>query len=416
MKVLFLEWKNFGREDMLAAMHNLGINVECVEFEAIHDRVNAEAEARLDALIEANLDTGKTANGADSTQTAARYAAGTDAVFTFNYSPLVSNVCKKHGVRYVAWVYDSPLVALFSYTIINPCNQVYVFDRALVERFASEGITTVHYMPLAANVKRLDAMDGRLAEKSGRPGSGIDKRMSGDVAFVGSMYNEKHQLYDRLSSMPDFAKGYLDGIIEAQMKVQGYFFMEEMLRGPVLDEMKNALEYKPNADGVETPEYVYANYFLARKLAERERHHLLGLLSEKLTGSSVNVYTHNPTPELPEVHNRGPVDYYNDMPYVFKCSRINLNISLRSIQTGIPLRCMDIMGAGGFLMSNYQADLLEHFTPGEDFVYYESDEDLINKCRYYLAHDDERRAIAANGHAKVAAAHTYEDRVRQMFL
>ncbi|MDD5872648.1 MAG: glycosyltransferase, partial [Clostridia bacterium] len=300
-------------------------------------------------------------------------------------------------------------------------NHVYVFDRALADRFASEGITTVHYMPLAANVRRLDSMNagspsghvkGSSPEAVQRAGVGIDC----DIAFVGSMYNEKHQLYERLSSMPDFAKGYLDGIIEAQMKVQGYFFMEEMLKGQVLEEMKKALEYKPNRDGVETPEYVYANYFLARKLAERERHHLLGMLSEKLPDSCVNVYTHNPTPELPKVHNMGAVDYYNDMPYVFKCSRINLNISLRSIQTGIPLRCMDIMGAGGFLMSNYQADLLEHFIPGEDFVYYESDEDLISKCRYYLEHDDERRAIAANGHIKVAAAHTYEDRVRQMFM
>lgn len=405
MNILFLEWKNFGKEDMLDAMQNLDINVKCVEFEAIHDRVNPEAEAGLDELIEENLNPGD-----DS-----------DAVFTFNYSPLISNVCKKHNIKYVAWVYDSPLVSLFSYTIINPCNHVYVFDRALADRFASEGITTVHYMPLAANVRRLDSMNagspsghvkGSSPEAVQRAGVGIDC----DIAFVGSMYNEKHQLYERLSSMPDFAKGYLDGIIEAQMKVQGYFFMEEMLKGQVLDEMKKALEYKPNRDGVETPEYVYANYFLARKLAERERHHLLGMLSEKLPDSCVNVYTHNPTPELPKVHNMGAVDYYNDMPYVFKCSRINLNISLRSIQTGIPLRCMDIMGAGGFLMSNYQADLLEHFIPGEDFVYYESDEDLISKCRYYLEHDDERRAIAANGHIKVAAAHTYEDRVRQMFM
>ena len=289
MNILFPEWKNFGKEDMLDAMHNLGINVVCVEFEAIHDRVNPEAEAKLDALIEENLNPGD-----DS-----------DAVFTFNYSPLISNVCKKHNVKYVAWVYDSPLVSLFSYTIINPCNHVYVFDRALADRFASEGITTVHYMPLAANVRRLDAMNKI-------------QHIGGDIAFVGSMYNEKHQLYERLSSMPDFAKGYLDGIIEAQMKVQGYFFMEEMLKGSVLDEMKKALDYKPNRDGVETPEYVYANYFLARKLAERERHHLLGMLSEKLQDSRVNVYTHNPTPELPKVHNMGAVDYYNDMPYVLK--------------------------------------------------------------------------------------------------
>lgn len=62
----------------------------------------------------------------------------------------------------------------------------------------------------------------------------------------------------------------------------------------------------------------------------------------------VKLYTKNPTPELPNVINMGSVDYYDMMPYVFKCSDINLNITLRSIKTGIPLRAMDIMGAGDF--------------------------------------------------------------------
>lgn len=379
MNVLFLEWKNFGSNDVIDAMHELGINVKHVEFEEMRERVNEEADRRLDDLMKAGC--------AD--------LGSFDWVFTFNYSPLVSNACKRNNLKYLAWVYDMPLVSLFSYTIINPCNYVFVFDSALYQRFRNEGITTVYYMPLAANTKRLDTMS--VTDE-------ISGAFSSDISFVGAMYNEKHNLYERLSSMPDFAKGYLDGVLAAQMKVQGYFFIEQMLKGPVLEEMKKALEYKPNSDGVETPEYVYANYFMARKLAELERRHLLSLLSDR---HEVKLYTHNPTPELPKVSNKGAVDYYDTMPYVFKCSKINLNISLRSIQTGIPLRCMDIMGAGGFLLSNYQADLFEHFVPGEDFVYYESDEDLLGKCEYYLTHDEERQSIAANGHRKVAANHTY---------
>ena len=51
---------------------------------------------------------------------------------------------------------------------------------------------------------------------------------------------------------------------------------------------------------------------------------------------------------------------------------------------------------------------------GEDFVYYESKEDMIDKIGYYLSHEEEREAIARNGHDKVAAAHTYQHRVREM--
>ena len=102
------------------------------------------------------------------------------------------------------------------------------------------------------------------------------------------------------------------------------------------------------------------------------------------------------------------------MPYVFKNSEINLNITLRSIQRGIPLRCFDIMGCGGFLITNYQEDLFQFFEPNKDFVYYESREDLIEKIDYYLEHEEERKSIARSGHDKVVAFHSYEHRLKEI--
>ncbi|MDE6615743.1 MAG: glycosyltransferase, partial [Lachnospiraceae bacterium] len=81
---------------------------------------------------------------------------------------------------------------------------------------------------------------------------------------------------------------------------------------------------------------------------------------------------------------------------------------------GIPLRAMDIMGAGGFLLTNYQNDFARHFIDGEDFVSYSSREDLYNKIRYYLKHNDERRDIARNGCKSVRENHTYEKRLAEM--
>lgn len=45
-----------------------------------------------------------------------------------------------------------------------------------------------------------------------------------------------------------------------------------------------------------------------------------------------------PKPGIDNLKVHGPVDYYKQMPYIFKLSDINLNISLKSIRTGIPLR------------------------------------------------------------------------------
>ena len=128
----------------------------------------------------------------------------------------------------------------------------------------------------------------------------------------------------------------------------------------------------------------------------------------------LDLFTRTKELAMPNIRNHGEVEYYKEMPLVFKQSRINLNISLRGIKSGIPLRAYDIMGAGGFLLSNFQADFLEYFIPGEDFVYYESKEDLLKKVDYYLAHEEERKAIARNGYDRVSAGHTYRHRVREM--
>ena len=114
-------------------------------------------------------------------------------------------------------------------------------------------------------------------------------------------------------------------------------------------------------DGTESAAYVYANYFLCRKISSNERLSLLKAASEQY---SLKLYTHQKCKELPNAEFMGTVDYYDTMPLIFQNSRINLNITLKSIQTGIPLRCMDIMGSGGFLLSNFQSDFLDYFVPG----------------------------------------------------
>ena len=72
------------------------------------------------------------------------------------------------------------------------------------------------------------------------------------------------------------------------------------------------------------------------------------------------------------------------------------------------------MASGGFLLSNYQAELCKHFTPGEDFDYYEDYEDLMTKIEYYLSHSSERKDIAAAGWEKIQREFDLSDRVDVM--
>lgn len=381
MKILYIEWACFGDKDIKDAFVAEGHDYVCFDLPA-----------------------GRNFRNDDKTESdflSALHNEVPDAVFSFGYYPIISKVCNKENIRYVSWIYDNPYIMLYSYTVLNPCNVIYVFDKELYSEFHNAGIKTVHYMHLAVNTERLSTMG--CSPYSSMP-------YAYDISFVGSLYTEENNFFDQMTTLSDYTKGYLDALMAAQMKVQGYNFIQESLN-PVMDDLYKAFPMEPNKDGLETEEYFYAQYVVNRKITALERSDLLSAVSRIHT---LDLFTRDEGYTLPNVRNHGIVDYY-EAPKVYRQSRINLNITLRSIKSGIPLRAFDIMGSGSFLLSNFQADFLDIFIPGEDFVYYESRDDLLRKIIYYLEHEEERQAIACNGYQKVAAAHTFRHRVREMF-
>lgn len=384
MKILFMEWKSFGNEDIIAAFRDLGHTVEILPF--------SNKEVHHDEKIEKEL--------AQKIRD-----VSPDFVFSFNYFPIISLACKQADARYVSWVYDSPYVLLYSYTIIYPGNYIFVFDKEWYLEFHRAGIPTIHYLPLAANTERLSAMaDWNTFENS-------QWNNQSDIAFVGSLYTEKHQFYQRLEGITPYTRGYLEGLMSAQKQVYGYNFVQELLPKDIIDDMMRILPMQPDPTSVESVEYLYAQYVINRQITATERKELLSAIGEKY---AFDLYTPDKTLQLPGCINHGPIDYYDMAPYVFKKTRINLNISLRSIKSGMPLRIFDIMGAGGFLLTNYQADFLDHFVPGEDFAFFDSPTDLLDKIGYYLNHEEERAAVARNGFEKLAAHHTYKHRIEEI--
>ena len=202
------------------------------------------------------------------------------------------------------------------------------------------------------------------------------------------------RLYEKLGESNNYVRGYLDVLIEAQSQIQGCFLLDKMLDDKILEIMDHVYPYESNNDSIATAAYVYSHYFMARKVTELERVRALNKVSENF---NLSLFTYKEPKELPKAHFMGSVDYYKDMPIVFNRSKINLNISLKSILTGIPLRCIDIMGSGGFLLTNYQADMFRHFEAGKHFDYYTDENDLLRKIEYYLNHEDERMSIAEAG-------------------
>lgn len=393
MNILFPNWKTFGLNDIKEAFEGLGHTVVLYQPEPKDFRLDPKFKSGLKKYLRAEH---------------------IDLVFTSNYYPVISDACQSLNIPYVSWCYDCPLILTLSKTIQNPCTYIFLFDSQMAEDLQRLGGSHIYYLPMAVNAKHLERL---------KPTDWQQKHFAADVSFVGSLYTEKHTLYDRMTNLDEKTRGYLDGIMRAQQLIYGYNFLESVLSPEIIENMLSVMPIQLHRDGMETYEYVYANYFLYRKITQTERTELLGAISEALPQMStqdgtqpgpLKLYTPGATKNLPLVKNMGPVDYKKDMPLVFSLSKINLNISLRSIKSGIPLRAMDIMGAGGFLLSNYQGDFERHFIDGEDYVSYHSPEDLLDKIEYYLGHPTEREKIAQNGCKKVRRDHTYEKRIAEL--
>ena len=63
-------------------------------------------------------------------------------------------------------------------------------------------------------------------------------------------------------------------------------------------------------------------------------------------------------------------------------------------------RTMEIPGCGGFMMAERTNEHKILFEEDKEAVFFSSNDELLDKCRYYLSHDDERVAIAKAGHKR----------------
>lgn len=323
-----------------------------------------------------------------------------DAVLSVNYWPMLSKVAQEKSIKYIAWCYDNPLnVTRIEETLANPVNYVFLFDRIQYAKYKNAGFDTVWYLPLGVNRTRLEKMTLSAAEQ---------KQYTAEVSFVGNLYES--QIQSILAPMNEYTQGYLEALMEAQSQVYGYYMLDELLTDNLLEDINQQyLSVKPDTEFRLSKEAL--NWAMASEITRRERILLLNLCGRRF---DTKFYSYKNCDLVQGVRQCKGVDYVSEMPKIFACSKINLNPTLRIIQSGIPLRAFDIMGAGGFLLSNYQEELLEFYENGKELVIYESMEDAVAKATFYLEHENLRTAIAENGRLKTLEQHTLQKRLQDI--
>lgn len=372
MKILFWKWNAFMQDGMEKALQRLNADYETLYFQPD----NWEQDERFERAVEEKLKSKKY-----------------DRVISVNFAPIVSKLCEKYGVVYAAWIYDSPVHIRDKSSFNNSCNRIYMFDRGQAEICRMQGYSQVRHMVLAA-----DESVWKIRR---------DKRYDCDVAFVGQLYKSDYDYLMR--PLSGYYRGVVDGYAAAQEQLEGGYILSELITDELMEELN--VFYRKASGGDFEVKKEELEYACACEVTGRQRFMAMALLGSRCR---VNLFSGDTDERLGAVNQCGYVDYYSQMPAVFSQAKINLNISLKTIRTGIPLRVLDILSCGGFLITNYQEELFEYFEPDVDLVVYSDVKDMVQKVTYYLRHDTERREIAENGRKKVRQSFGFDAPVKRL--
>jgi spore maturation protein CgeB len=94
---------------------------------------------------------------------------------------------------------------------------------------------------------------------------------------------------------------------------------------------------------------------------------------------------------------------------------VNLGIVSKWNRNHTASRTFQIPALGAFLLHERNELVTRYFKEGEEAEFFGSDDELLEKCRHYLAHPEERRRIAAAGRQRCIESGYFEpDRVREI--
>lgn len=386
--IVFYRWGNCYEQSFVNNLKELGIQVDSI----LGQMTDYDEDAQMEAAFLQYFNT------------CIHNQTGCAAVISVDYFPLLSRICQQIRIPYICWTVDNPMTSMYSETITNSYNYIFSFDKIQCQIIRNMGQEHCYHMPLATDLRQWEKVCISEDDRS---------EYAGDVTLVANLYNDEiTNKYQGLQTLPAYLKGYLDAIVAAQLKIYGTNMVEELLPDRILQDLKKYLQMDMG------PKYkdvyrVLVSDMLNRQISMVERREVLNTL-----GQDFDVVLHTSSDRsaitAPKIIHKGFVDYMTVMPKIFQLSKINLNITSKSIQSGIPLRVIDILGCGGFVISNYQPELAELFEPGKEIVLYESMDHLHELVGYYLSHEEERQQIARAGHEKVKKEFNFTGKLQQM--
>ncbi len=333
-------------------------------------------------------------------------SANAELVFSLGYYPLVSVACKAMGRIYAARLVHAYCPELYSCTLLNDCNRVFIPDRSVYRQFASAGFSCVFWLPLsvpksfvAAHVTEDDSKDG--------PDACMMQDIKTRDAFADNPLSNT-------SPLMDASKGYLEGCIACRHQLRGLPSMTKHLPSYVKEELLKLMPPVIAADSVETPESYYDNRFFNPLVTAAAREFLIRLIGLSKLAEKVELYSgysfNNPYDALTCFPAMPRGAEFNKKA---RQSKLNLYIPHENWVSGIPQREFDIMAAGGFVLTPFMADAVALFEECMPEMYFDRI-DTADRVEHYLKNPAERVERVNAILDMIKERHTTEQRVEEI--
>lgn len=317
-----------------------------------------------------------------------------DFVLASNYAgmdteALFARFFEDARIPYVSWFTDTPRMILYDRKLhCSPYMVAATWERAYTTHFEQLGFQHIHFMPLATDPSLFQGTPAVNTERS--------------LAFVGtSMIEEAEEAWGKLCHLPAVTEAIRRAFDEGRVTHDRF------------------------AEGVEA---IVDAALLARCDASERRHVELCLIYEatrrQRAGMVLRLAPCRPAVRGDAAWRRiypaaeGTVAYHDGLAAYYRDTAVNLNVTSLQMKTAVNQRVFDCPAAGGFLLTDAQADLAEFFDPGREVETFASLEELCEKTDHYLAHPKERVALVERAQRRIAAHHTHAHRLQtlQTFL
>lgn len=388
MKILIYNWNFITRHDIYNTLKKMSISYELFNsnFAPRKKKQRKDFREELDKKLE---------------------ESDYDAIFSINFFPDLSASAHEKNILYICWTYDSPNIPNDP-TLKLDTNRIFIFDSSEYESLKERNIKNIYYLPLAVDTDRLSKIVVPPI---------LRIKYNADLSFIGQLYqSDMDKIYPLFD---EYSAGYIAGIINTQLNEHECQFLDDLINENLINQMVNEEVTEALKDNLTNGFFSEVNEiqstqlisFLLKAITNKERVLSLSLLSKhihvKYYGRGEDV--------LPGIVNDGPVDYNFSAPMVFKSSKLNLNSTLRNIKTGIPQRVLDIIGCNALAITNYQKDLDEYFSDGNNIIIYRSIEELVEKSKFYIKNYSIAEKIKQKSYETVDNYFTYEERIRKIF-